>query len=136
MNCIIMRGVPGSGKTTMAKKLAAEIPGCVIVSADDWFTGADGVYRFRPDQLKIAHETCRELFAKALLARASVIVDNTNTQRWEFKSYVDAALMAGYHVEFAVIEPKLSAETYAARCTHGVPVTQIQRMIDRWEAQP
>ena len=50
----IVRGLPGSGKTTLAKRLVGEH----VFSADDWFTNEDGVYRFVSDDIGKAHQDC------------------------------------------------------------------------------
>ena len=54
---ILVRGLPGSGKTTLAIKLAAAYPGAACLSADNYFTDAlTGEYRFDSAQLEQAHE--------------------------------------------------------------------------------
>ncbi len=56
---IMMIGLPGSGKSTEAKRLADEYvdAGRVveICSTDAFFTGADGVYRFNRGMLAGNH---------------------------------------------------------------------------------
>jgi ABC-type proline/glycine betaine transport system ATPase subunit len=52
----IIRGLPGSGKSTLGRSirgLSGGVPDCL--SADDYFVGADGVYRFSPSGLPGAH---------------------------------------------------------------------------------
>jgi hypothetical protein len=66
-----------------------------------------------------------------------VIVDNTNTQKWEWAIYEAIAQHLGYDVEIVVVgEARPSPETlqlYARRNLHGVPQAAIQKMADRWE---
>ena len=55
--CIIMRGLPGSGKSTRARQhvAAAAGAGSTVCSADDYFVAlGGGKYRFDPRQLGAA----------------------------------------------------------------------------------
>jgi len=126
----IMRGIPGSGKSTMARQLAGDTG--KIHSTDDYFM-KDGKYAFDPNQLRRNHQLNFQAFKADLsLGVSPVIVDNTNTQKWEYENYTKAAEDAGYEVEVVQvphIDPKLAAQ----RNTHGVPEESIRRMIARWE---
>jgi hypothetical protein len=52
---IVCRGLPGAGKSTYVATLS---PGAVVCSADSYFVGPDGAYRFDPAKLGQAHEAC------------------------------------------------------------------------------
>jgi predicted kinase len=81
---LILRGVPGAGKSTYAKT----IPGATIVSADDYFMKSDGTYAYNRDLIQKAHEFCfREFLAAAEADKPTIIVDNTNVQAWEISPY-------------------------------------------------
>lgn len=128
----IMRGVPGSGKSTLAKRLAESFRG-VIHSTDDFFY-VGGVYHFDASRLREYHDRNYEAFCCSLNDGVPVVIcDNTNTRRWNFERYVEAAYRAGYMVAFVVM-PHPEAEVAAQRTTHNVPVVAIQRMIDEWES--
>jgi len=129
----IMRGLPGSGKSTKAKKIAAET-GAIIVSADNFFVGHDGVYRFEPSRIGDAHASCYEGAVNAVTRGNSVIVDNTNTQKWEFQKYVELSIATGMVINIVTVyDGGLSDEALARRNTHDVPVEAIARMRARWE---
>lgn len=49
---VIIQGTPGTGKTTLAQKLAAIHPNAVVVSADDFFLNETGVYKFEATRLR------------------------------------------------------------------------------------
>jgi len=126
---IIMRGIPGSGKSTRARELVGE---GIIHSTDDLFM-VNGEYKFNHRMLGYNHGKNLKNFIKSLeLGLSPVIVDNTNVRKRDYKGYVKAAEDAGYEVEFEVL-PLIDVKVATARNTHSVPEFAIQRMIDRWQ---
>lgn len=127
----IMRGVPGSGKSTVARQIANGASR-VIHSTDDYFYSG-GEFRFDRRRLSEYHDRNYEAFCHSLDAGEPVVIcDNTNVRRWEFRRYEESAIKAGYIVALVVM-PHPVASVAAQRTLHGVPVHIIQRMIDRWE---
>ena len=124
MKVVIIRGLPGSGKSTMAKELA-EITGMLHVETDMYFE-KNGDYNFNPKLLPEAHAWCQEEARKALKSGKGVIVSNTFTRVWEFQPYIDMAKEFG--VPCQVITAKGNFQN-----VHGVPDHAIQRMKERWE---
>ncbi|XP_071443367.1 NEDD4-binding protein 2 [Hetaerina americana] len=97
---ILLRGLPGSGKSSLSKQLLAHPggqSGCTC-SADDFFLVPRGgknqkEYCFDPLRLEDAHKHCRIQVLRAMAHGVSpIIVDNTNTQAWEMLPYVEMAL--------------------------------------------
>lgn len=126
----IMRGIPGSGKSTKAKLLAGDTGR--IHSTDDYFM-QDGKYVFNVDKLEENHQLNFQAFKADLQQGVSpLIVDNTNSRRWEYQRYINEAEIMGYQVEVVQI-PHIDAALAAQRNTHGVPEYAIQRMINRWQ---
>jgi NEDD4-binding protein 2 len=129
---IIMRGVPGSGKSTLAQSLGR---GGVIYSTDDFFM-VGNEYRFDPSKIVANHAANQQRVREACEAGISpVVVDNTNTQKWEARPYVQMAEEYGYSVKFVEANTPWSkdAEECARRNTHGVPLAGIQAMLSRYE---
>jgi predicted kinase len=127
-----MRGISGAGKSTFIKK---NYPKAVVCSADNFFINEDGVYVFDPKKIKEAHQFCQKVFFDAVeSSQALVVVDNTNTQLWEFKTYIDVAKEHQYKISVIriVIDPKKAAE----RNRHGVPEEVVVRMSSRFENFP
>jgi NEDD4-binding protein 2 len=135
-----MRGVSGSGKSTKAKELIKkQAMGCtsVICSADKFFINpSSGRYEFEPKKIGLAHAFCRgQVEAAIQLGTDLIIVDNTNTQKWEFKPYVDLAETHGYECTQEVVgtlEEK-DLKVYANRNVHGVPLESIRKMAKRFQ---
>lgn len=84
----IIRGLPGSGKTTMAKTLVEKGVIDVYFEADQYFE-QNGVYTFDETKIKLAHEWCQNQVFDALERRLIVAVSNTFSQRWEMEPYFE-----------------------------------------------
>jgi predicted kinase len=130
---IILRGLPGSGKSSFAKVIEEEAPkDTAIVSADNYFYKG-GIYTFDPTKIGEAHEQCRKAFASAIDKKKIVIVDNTNTQFWEFSYYWSVGLPYGHVRVVSLFDGGRTDAQLAQRTRHGVPVEKIQEMRDRFE---
>jgi predicted kinase len=124
MKAIILRGLPGSGKSTKAKEL-----GGVICSADDFFM-KDGVYCYDAKLQGLAHARCIEKFEKSCKeSEPLIVVDNCNTREEYYKPYIDIAKKFGYEVEIITL-PLIHPEESYIRNNHDVPLIICQKMYD------
>lgn len=138
----IMRSVPGGGKSHFANLLvqmaASQGLTSSVCSADSFFIGRDGVYRWDPAFLGRAHTYCQESALQAMQVGVSlVIIDNTNVKTRDWKFYRDTAEVYGYEVSILTCLPpekvdsapfKSYVDTCTARNSHGVPRNTIERM--------
>lgn len=131
----IMRGVSGSGKSTIARAIQKVYPSAVLCSADDYFM-REGEYHFSADDLGSAHKYCQRLAEEAVRKDSNVIIiDNTNVKRWEMKFYMDLARQHLYRT--VIVEPKLdwrnNPSLLASRNTHDVDENTIRKKIKAFE---
>ena len=120
----IVRGVPGSGKSTFAKQLTAN-----IFEADHYFYDNDGNYNFIPSEIKEAHKECQQFVGFAMESNIQKIaVSNTFTQEWEMEPYFELAKKHSYKVFTIVVENR-----HGGVNQHGVPEDKIEQMKNRFE---
>lgn len=133
MNVVLIRGLPGSGKTTLAKS-KCQNPTWRMVAADDFFTSERGAYTFNPRHIGLAHDYARARMSRYLLHGYNVAVHNTFSMKWEMDSYAECARMFGASVDIIdLFDSGLSDVELFARNSHDVPIRVISRMRDRWE---
>ena len=130
----IVRGVPGSGKSTFAKRLVGD--DFLVCEADKYFVDKEtGEYNFDFTKIKDAHKFCQdtvETYMKDSLVNDNfyreIAVSNTLTQEWEMERYYELAKQYGYKVFSVIVENR-----HEGINEHGVPEDKIQIMKDRFE---
>ena len=97
---IFIRGIPGSGKTTLAKDLQLHFTS-IHCEADMWMEDPIREYKFDPEKLKDCNEKCFNYFKDTLLNGFCAIVSNTFIKRWEIERYLDHCKRN--HIRYIVI---------------------------------
>ena len=123
MELILIRGLPGSGKSTTADKLLAG-NFSKHLEADQYFM-QDGEYNFDANNLHRAHMWCQEETRKWLTDCRCVVVSNTFTTKKELKPYFEIAK------EFGIVPVVLHCQNDFGS-VHNVPEETILKMKDRW----
>lgn len=123
---ILLRGVPGSGKTTLAKSIQPDFR----VSADDFFM-VNGNYEFDASKLKEAHNWCQtevwNYMSNSDSSETVICVDNTFTQLWEMVYYYQAAYTHGFTVSSVIVENR-----HGGTSTSGISEDKVDRMRERF----
>jgi predicted kinase len=123
----IVRGIPGSGKSTFAKTLVKK--DYCHKEADMYFVDGDGSYNFEPSKIKDAHKWCQEEMDFLMrLEHSPVVVSNTFTQEWEMRPYFELAKTYGYKVFSIVVENR-----HEGTNEHEVPDEVLTKMRERFE---
>lgn len=122
---IIMQGVPGSGKSTIAELLAKTSETTVVCSADSYMM-VDGKYVFRPENLPYAHDQCYQMAKQYLGFGYTVIIDNTNIKRIHAIKYVELAEQFGVPVQVIRCYGRFQN-------VHGVPEPRVELMREQME---
>lgn len=127
---IIMRGLPGSGKSTITREMISfDVHPFEICSSDSFFVNDKGVYVFDPRLLGINHKKCfRQYieFVRTLSERGTILVDNTNTVVTDLAPYCRVA--EAYDIPFAIVELICDPVVSFNRNVHGVPMEVIYGM--------
>lgn len=132
-NLYLCRGIPGSGKTTLAETLALSL-GAPVYSADSFFEKKDEngnlvEYKFNPSQLGIAHSRCQKKTDAAMEAEfPHIFVANTFTKVSELKDYYKLAEKYGYRVFSLIVESR-----HQTGNVHNVPEEIVQKMKARFD---
>jgi hypothetical protein len=127
----LLRGLPGAGKSTLAKSI-----GGMHFEADMYFLDENSEYKFDPAKLRDAHAWCQGSVSNAMILNHTtgenekIVVSNTFTQEWEMDAYYALAEDWGYTVFSLIVENR-----HGGKNTHGVPEDKLQIMKDRFEVK-
>ena len=128
----LVRGLPGSGKTSFATAIWNEYAVC---EADKFFYDKENNYNFDPSKLKEAHSWCLSEVESKMIEHENnkqyypeIAVSNTFTQEWEMENYFKLAEKYGYKVVSLIIENR-----HGSQNVHGVPEDKLQIMKDRFQ---
>ena len=129
---VILRGLPGSGKSTFAGTMWNDY---AICEADKFFYDKEGNYNFDPSKLKQAHEWCRQEVEIKMQDNQNnpqyypeIVVSNTFTQEWEMQPYFDLAKKYDYKIFSVIVENR-----HGNKSVHDVPDDTLKKMKDRFQ---
>jgi predicted kinase len=120
---ILVRGLPGSGKSTFAKLLEGK-----HIETDMFFI-TNGEYKFDVSKLKEAHSWCQSMVGSWMSdSEELIVISNTFTQEWEMTPYYEWAKDFNYQVHSIIVENKHNGIN-----EHNVPEETLTKMKNRFE---
>ena len=128
-NLILLRGVSGAGKSTVAELFID----ATIISTDDFFM-KDGKYTFDANSLIENHMKCTAKAeqamdnAQAVDAVHTLVIHNTFTKDWEMQPYLVLADKYRYMVHTLIVENRHGSESI-----HDVPQPAVDAQRERFE---
>ena len=130
---IILRGLPGAGKSSFANFMWSS---GVIFEADKYFYDEKGNYNFDASKLHAAHKWCQGEVETAMILNYTsggeyypeIIVSNTSTTEKEMQPYIDLAKQYDYKVVSLIVENR-----HGNKSVHGVPDETMEKMKNRFE---
>lgn len=133
---ILLRGLPGSGKSKLAAQLAEKTAGAVVVSTDTQMEGVNEPF-LSPYRMGLAYELARSDTLRAAAAAAPlIIIDHTNATNWEMGTFARIGVERGYAV--SVQEPdtpwaKNPDECYLNSPQAGLTREDMRDLAASWE---
>ncbi len=127
---ILLRGLPGAGKSTLAKLLSEEgrYP---VFSVDDYFEKENGTYAFKFDENHLAYKQCVSNTEQAMkLGEKKIFVHNTFTMDWEIEPYLALAGKYGYTIHVLTVE-----NYHNKKNIHDVSDEQIKKMAEKYKVK-
>jgi adenylate kinase family enzyme len=147
---VILRGIPGSGKKTIANEIFEKYPKnkVLILSTDDYWFDKNGKYKFEPKKIFKAHQWNQQRFKNAIKSKKfwCIIVNNTNTELWEMKPYIKIVNESNHYV-YEIREPlttrwqrrdlqtcyKVQKSERERSGQSPVPLNVMKKMLDRFK---
>lgn len=127
---ILLRGLPGAGKTTLAHILS-EDGTYPVFSIDSYFLNENGEYHFKFEDNYLAYKACETQTEKALMNSVpKIFVDNTFTLDWEIVPYFKLAKKYNYQIHVVTVENYHGSEN-----VHGVSNEQLQKMAEKYRVK-
>jgi predicted kinase len=123
---VLIRGLPGSGKSTMAKNMEPTHH----FEADMYFMDSAGNYNYDGSKIKDAHEWCfnstKDALIQSIGTSSIVVVSNTFVKHWEMSRYIELAKELSVPITVWVAKGKYEN-------VHSVPEEVINRMAESWQ---
>lgn len=120
---VIVRGIPGSGKSTFAAEISRET-GLFVFESDEYFI-RNGVYQFDAGKISAAHEWCRQRIYENVYTGDGAIVSNCETRWRDLKALLSLGWDTGSEVHVVDMLGRFES-------VHGVPEFRMVKKRQEW----
>ncbi len=130
-NLILLRGLPGAGKSSLANVLS-ENEKYPVFAIDNYFTDKiTGEYVFNFAENYIAYQQCESLCKQALTQSITkVFIDNTFTLDWELTPYFKLAAEFNYMLYVITVE-----KYHDNKNVHDISQEQLEKMAEKYKVK-
>ncbi len=134
--CYIIRGLPGSGKSTVASQLAGQVG--VVLNLDSKVhrhsqTSKDGSESAADDLVQIQKKHYEEFCAEVRKGTQIIVVDNSNIKESEYEHFIEFAQQEHYLTSVVTLPAPHDLEVAAQRSTQDITVTELSQMLNMYE---
>jgi predicted kinase len=127
---ILLRGLPGTGKSTLATSLAEnKYP---VISVDDYFINPHTqTYVFEFAKNHLAYKSCEERTeAHMKQDTPKIFIANTFTMDWELTPYFKLANTYKYQLHVVTVE-----KYHSGKNVHDVTEEQLNKMAEKYKVK-
>lgn len=121
----IVRGIPGSGKSTLIKKITKN-----IVELDDYYNEKYGYYKFSYDEVPQSHKYALNKIEKMMIDKLDEIaVIDSFIKNKDFDQYKKLAIKYNYTPIEIIVHSDF-------KDIHNVPIKRLEEMCNEFEFIP
>lgn len=121
----IVRGIPGSGKSTLIKKITKN-----IVELDDYYNEKYGYYKFSYDEVPQSHKYALNKIEKMMIDKLDEIaVIDSFIKNKDFDQYKKLAIKYNYQPIEIIVHSDF-------KDIHNVPIKRLEEMCNEFEFIP
>ena len=130
----LMRGLPGSGKSTIVNSEVARVLPDVVVCSADHFMMENGEYKFRPEKIASAHAKSFEASVEAATKKLPICMDKQFMNLSHMEHSLSLSEVFGYIL--FVLESRTpwrrQPSELSRRCVHNVPELTISGNLAKY----
>lgn len=111
----LIRGLPGSGKTTYANKL-----GCVVIAPSDYSSWRGGIYKWRRENYMINKLVWRDIVEKLMILQIDIAITELLPESRFIHFWLDLAKKYYYevHIKTIIVDPEVAIKRNVHQADH------------------
>lgn len=128
-----MQGLPGSGKSTVAQRLAGE-SGKVFTLDKTIASKKQKITHLDQNSIQEIYDQIYQEFCEEIeKGTETIVIDNTNLSEWEYLRFVKKGQKEHYFVSIVALPPPSEIQTAVERSHFDVNDDEMTQMLAKWE---